>query len=263
MGRLLILVYAVVVYLFSLASLVYAVCWLGNVPLLPTTIDGQPGRPPLQALLVDLGLLSIFALQHSVMARAGFKRVWTRIVPPAAERTTYVLLTSVCLFAICLFWQSLPGVVWRLEGATAAVAWALFALGWIIVLASTFMVSHAELFGLTQAVNAFRGKPSESSEFRERWLYRLVRHPLMLGLLIGFWSAATMSASRLAFAVIATAYILVALQLEERDLRRSIGAPYSDYQARVPMLFPRLFKRKRNGDTAVPTAGAGSRPSSV
>ena len=251
MGRLLILLYSAVAYVFSLASFVYAVGWLGDVPLLPTTIDGQPGRPLLGALLVDVGLLGIFAVQHSVMARPGFKQVWTRIVPPAAERSTYVLLTGACLFAICFFWRSLPGVVWRLEGGTAAVAWALFALGWVIVLASTFMVSHAELFGLRQAVRALRGTGSEPPEFRARWLYRIVRHPLMLGFLIAFWSAPTMSASRLAFALITTAYILVALQWEERDLRRSLGARYSEYQARVPMLLPRVFKRN-GGNAAAP-----------
>jgi protein-S-isoprenylcysteine O-methyltransferase Ste14 len=247
MRKLLMLIYSVLVYVFSLASLVYAVGWLGDVPLLPTTIDGQPGHPPLRALLVDVGLVAIFAVQHSVMARPGFKRLWTRIVPTAAERSTYVLLTAMCLFAICLFWRSLPGVVWCLEGAAAAVAWALFALGWIVALASTFMLSHVELFGLAQARNAFRGKPPEPSEFRERWLYRIVRHPLMLGFLIAFWAAPTMSASRLTFALVTTGYILVALQLEERDLRRSIGARYSDYQARVPMLLPRLFTRHAKG----------------
>lgn len=244
MGRLLRLGYLIAAYLFAFASVLYTIGWLGDVPLVPTTIDGQPGSPPLQALLVDVGLLAIFALQHSVMARPGFKRVWTRIVPTAAERSTYVLLTGACLFAICLFWRSLPGVVWRLEGAGAAVVWVLYALGWAIALASTFMVSHADLFGLTEVVSAFRGKPPASPEFRERWLYRIVRHPLMLGFLIAFWSAPTMSASRLAFASIITIYILIALQIEERDLRRSIGTAYSDYQARVPMLLPRLLRRK-------------------
>jgi methanethiol S-methyltransferase len=232
MRRAMIVIYSTAAYVFAFASFVYAIGWLGDVPSLPTTIDGQPGRAPLHALLVDVGLIAIFALQHSVMARPAFKRMWTRVVPAAAERSTYVLLTGACLFAICLFWQSLPGVVWRLEGVAAAVAWALFALGWIVVLASTFMVSHAELFGLTQAPR---------SEFRERWLYRLVRHPLMLGFLIAFWSAPTMSASRLVFALVTTAYILIALRLEERDLRRTFGARYSDYQARVPMLVPRLI----------------------
>ena len=242
MRRLLILFYSVAVYVFSLAASIYVVGWLGDVPGLPTTIDGQPGRPWLGALLVDVGLLALFAAQHSAMARPAFKRWWTRVVPTAAERSTYVLLTSVCLVALCWFWRSLPGVVWHLEGAAAAVAWALFALGWLIVLASTFMVSHVELFGLSQAVCAFRGRRPAPPEFRERWLYRIVRHPLMLGFLVAFWSAPTMSASRLAFALIATGYVLVALRFEERDLRRTIGAPYVDYQARVPMLLPRIAR---------------------
>ena len=244
MGRFLIVFYSALAYFGFLTSFLYAVGWLGDVPLLPTTIDGQPGRPLPEALLVDAGLLAIFAVQHSVMARPGFKKVWTRVVPQAAERSTYVLLSSVCLAAVCLFWQSLPGVVWRLEGGAAAVAWALFALGWLIALSSTFMVSHAELFGLKQAARAFRGRDEEPVQFRERWLYRLVRHPLMLGFLIAFWSAPLMSTGRLAFALITTAYILVALQLEERDMRRSFGAQYAAYQERVPMLLPRLLRRK-------------------
>ena len=244
MGRLFILLYAAVVYVFFLASFLYAIGWLGNVPWLPTTIDGQPGRPALEALIIDLGLLSIFAVQHSVMARPAFKKVWTRIVPPAAERTTYVLFASVCLFAICFFWQTLPGTVWRFEGRAATVAWVFFALGWMIVLGSTFMVSHAELFGLQQAVQQFRGQAPARPEFRERFLYRVVRHPIMLGFLIAFWSAPLMSRGRLAFALVTTAYILVALRLEERDLRRSFGEQYSAYQDRVPMFLPRLFGRK-------------------
>jgi protein-S-isoprenylcysteine O-methyltransferase Ste14 len=192
---------------------------------MPTTIDGQPGLPALQALLVDLGLLTLFAVQHSGMARPGFKKLWTRIVPPAAERSTYVLLSSLCLFAICWRWQTLPGVLWRLEGAAAALAWAGFALGWLVVLASTFMVSHAELFGLSQAVQAYRGHTPPPPQFRERWLYRV------------------MSAARLVFALVTTAYILVALQLEERDLRRAFGAQYDAYRARVPMLLPRPARR--------------------
>jgi methanethiol S-methyltransferase len=245
MGKALILVYSLVVYLFALVSFLYVVGWLGDVPGVPTTIDGQPGRPLPDALLADIGLLSIFAVQHSVMARPGFKKVWTRIVPPAAERTTYVLLTSACLFAICFFWQSLPGVVWKLEGAGAAAAWVFFAIGWLTVYASTFMVSHFELFGLKQAALAFRGAPPEEPRFRERWLYRLVRHPIMLGFLIAFWSAPTMTSGRLAFALITTAYILLALQLEERDLRRTLGATYTEYQERVPMLIPRLGQNAR------------------
>jgi methanethiol S-methyltransferase len=244
MGKLIIFVYSALSYFCFLASFLYAIGWLGNVPGLPTTIDGQPGRPALEALLIDLGLLAAFAIQHSVMARRGFKKVWTRIIPEAAERSTYVLLSSACLFAVCLFWQTLPGTIWRFAGGSATVAWALFAIGWLIALASTFMVSHAELFGLSQALRNLRGARVNQAEFRERGLYRLVRHPLMTGFLIAFWSGPLMSTGRLAFAVVTTAYILLALQLEERDLGHSLGSQYSAYRERVPMLVPRLFRRK-------------------
>ena len=243
MGRILGLLYAGVVYVFSLASFLYAIGWLGDVPGLPTTIDGQPGKPALQALLIDVGLLSLFAVQHSVMARPGFKKLWTRIVPPAIERSTFVLATSACLFAICLFWQSLPGAVWRLQGATAALAWGLFALGWLVVLTSTFMVNHFDLFGLRQAFHNFLGQAPAPLPFTTRYLYGIVRHPIMLGFLVAFWSAPVMTTARLVFALITTAYILVALRLEERDLRTALGEKYAEYQKRVPMLVPRLPRR--------------------
>jgi protein-S-isoprenylcysteine O-methyltransferase Ste14 len=234
------LLYAGTAYVFFVSSFLYAIGWLGNVPGLPTTIDGQPGKPLAEALLTDLALLSLFAVQHSVMARPAFKKVWTRIVPPAAERATYVLFSSVCLFAILLGWKSLPGVVWRLDGAAATIAWAVYAFGWIFVFASTFMINHFDLFGLKQAMHGFRREPLVSPAFVERYFYRFVRHPIMVGFLIAFWSAPLMSTGRLAFALTTTAYILVALQLEERDLRRAIGARYDEYRGRVPMLLPRL-----------------------
>jgi methanethiol S-methyltransferase len=243
MGRILGLLYAGVVYVFSLASFLYAIGWLGDVPGFPSTIDGQPGTPALRALLIDVGLLSLFAVQHSVMARPGFKKLWTRIVPPAIERSTFVLATSACLFAICLFWRSLPGTVWRLQGAAAALAWGLFALGWLVVLTSTFMVNHLDLFGLRQAFHNYVGQVPAPLPFTNRYLYGIIRHPIMLGYLVAFWSAPVMTAARLVFALITTAYILVALRLEERDLRKALGEKYAEYQERVPMLVPRLPRR--------------------
>ena len=243
MGRILGLLYAGVVYVLSIASFLYAIGWHGDVPGLPTTIDGQPGKPALQALLIDVGLLSLFAVQHSVMARLGFKKLWTRIIPPAIERSTFVLATSACLFAIWVFWQSLPGTVWRLQGAAAALAWGLFALGWLIVLTSTFMVNHFDLFGLRQAFHNFLGQAPVPLPFTTRYLYGSIRHPIMLGFLVAFWSAPVMTTARLAFALITTAYILVALRLEERDLRKALGEKYAQYQERVPMLVPRLPRR--------------------
>ena len=228
------ILYSALAYAVFVGSFLYSVGWLGDVPGLPTNIDGQPGRPLLEALAIDLALLSLFAVQHSVMARPGFKKVWTRIIPAAAERSTYVLLSSVCLFAICLGWQSLPGSVWRLSGPAATLAWGGYALGWLVVFLSTFMIDHFALFGLKR-----QGAP----EFQVRWLYRVVRHPIMLGFVIAFWSAPSMSSGRLAFAIVTTAYILVALQLEERDLRSVFGATYDRYRERVPMLIPFLRAR--------------------
>jgi protein-S-isoprenylcysteine O-methyltransferase Ste14 len=244
MGRILGLLYAGVVYVVSFASILYAIGWLGDVPGLPTTIDGQPGKPAPQALLIDIGLLALFAVQHSVMARPGFKKLWTRIVPPAIERSTYVLATSACLFAICIFWQSLPGTVWRLQGAAAAIAWGLFALGWLVVLTSTFMVSHFDLFGLRQAFHNFLGQAPAPLPFTTRYLYGIIRHPIVLGFLVAFWSAPVMTTARLVFALITTVYSCLALRLEERDLRNALGEKYAEYQERVPMLVPRLTRRR-------------------
>jgi protein-S-isoprenylcysteine O-methyltransferase Ste14 len=240
--RMFIFLYSVISYLLFVASFLDAVGWMGNVPLVPRTIDGQPGTPALQALLIDLALLSLFAVQHSVMARPAFKKVWTRIVPPAAERATYVLLSSLCLLAICTFWQSLPGTIWRLSGNAAAAAWLLYGLGWTIAFTSTFMIDHFELFGLRQGLRHFLQRSTPELKFRERGLYRVVRHPIMLGFVIAFWSAPWMTSGRLAFALVTTAYVLVALQLEERDLTNALGAQYDAYRERVPMLLPRLFR---------------------
>jgi len=245
MGRVLVLLYAGAAYVVALASFLYAVGWLGDVPGLPTTIDGQPGMPAPLALAIDAGLLALFAVQHSVMARPGFKRQWTRFIPPAVERSTYVLATGACLFAICLCWRSLPGTVWRLHGAAAALAFCLFALGWLVVLASTFMVSHLDLFGLRQAFNHFIARAPAPLPFTTRYLYGVIRHPIMLGYLVAFWSAPVMTSARLVFALLTTAYILFALRLEERDLRRALGEDYAEYQKRVPMLVPRLSRRDR------------------
>jgi len=259
MGKLIGLLYSAVAYVFFVGSFLYAVGWLGDVPGLPTTIDGQPGRSALEALGIDIALLSLFAVQHSVMARPAFKKLWTRIVPQSAERATYVLFSSACLLAVCLEWQTLPGTLWRLTGAAAKVAWAGFALGWLVAFASTFMVDHFELFGLRQSLRHFRGRELQPPGFRERYLYRIVRHPLMLGFLIAFWSAPSMTSGRFAFALITTAYILVALQLEERDLRRALGAQYEAYQERVPMLVPGLGRREQRTAPAIP-AGPHEHP---
>jgi protein-S-isoprenylcysteine O-methyltransferase Ste14 len=172
------------------------------------------------------------------MARPAFKRWWTRFIPQAAERSTYVLLASLLLFAICLHWRALPQVVWQFDGVAAAIMWALFALGWLVVLTSTFMINHFELFGLRQVWLHARGNAYSAPNYVERFFYRFVRHPIMLGFLIAFWSGPTMTVGHLLFAAVTSAYILVALQLEERDLMKEHGSSYASYRERVPMLVP-------------------------
>jgi protein-S-isoprenylcysteine O-methyltransferase Ste14 len=251
MSRILVPLYGAVSYVVFLASFLYAIAWLGNF-LVPKTIDSGSAAPLGEALLVNLGLLTAFALQHSVMARPGFKRWWTRIVAPPVERATFVLFASLLLFAICLGWRPLPQVVWQFEGAGAIAMWALFAAGWLVVLTATFMINHFELFGLRQVWLHARGQAYTAPHYVERFFYRFVRHPIMLGFLIAFWSGPTMTVGHLVFAVTTTLYILVALQLEERDLVAEHGASYRSYRERVPMLVPGLGKRGGDGDRRAP-----------
>ncbi len=202
------------------------------------------------AVAIDLVLLTLFALQHSVMARPAFKRWWTRYVPAAIERSTYVLLASLVLALLLWQWRSIPAVVWEVSSTPARLAvWALFWLGWGIVLASTFMISHFELFGLRQVFAVWRGEPQPETGFRTTLFYRVVRHPLNLGFIVAFWAAPTMTAGHLLFAAVTTGWILLAMQLEERDLVAALGTRYVEYRRRVPMLIPGL--RKRDTDIMV------------
>jgi protein-S-isoprenylcysteine O-methyltransferase Ste14 len=191
-------------------------------------------------VVVDLALVSLFAVQHSVMARPAFKKWWTRYVPEPVERSTYVLVASAVLALLCWQWRSIDAVVWSIDAEPLRIAVTAVGLaGWAVVLASTFMIDHFELFGLRQVIYAWRAQPIKEKGFRTVLLYRLVRHPLMLGFLIAFWAAPTMTAGHLLFSVATTAYILVALQIEEHDLIAALGDPYRQYRKRVPMLLPR------------------------
>lgn len=193
----------------------------------------------LSSIVVNGLLLAVFAVQHSVMARPGFKARWTRIVPVAVERSTYVLLSSCALALVFWGWRPLPGVVWEVgSDAGRALVWAISAAGWLTVLATTFLISHVDLFGLRQVYLNLRRRPYTHPKFRLVGLYRLVRHPLMLGFLIAFWATPRMTLGYLVFAIATTLYILVALQLEERDLVDAFGDSYRDYQKRVRMLLP-------------------------
>src|ERR1700739_3345068 len=217
----------------------YLVGFVGNL-VVPRSVDHAITAPIGQAAAVNVLLLGLFAVQHSVMARPGFKRWWTRFVPPSIERSTYVVLTSAVLLLLYRQWRAMPAVIWDVRQPVGRRAlWALFWLGWALALAATFMVSHFDLFGLRQVYLAWRGKNYTHIGFQVRLLYRLVRHPLMLGLVIAFWATPTMTAGHLLFAIDMTGYILIGMRLEEHDLVATLGDQYRDYRRDVPMLVPR------------------------
>jgi protein-S-isoprenylcysteine O-methyltransferase Ste14 len=239
MGRLIAFVYGVVSYVVFFATFLYALGFVGNL-LVPKSLDAGPVGPLGTALLVDLGLLAVFALQHSVMARPAFKRLWTRIVPTEVERSTYVLASSLALLLLFWQWRPLGGEVWNVQEPTGrALLYAGFAFGWLLVLISTFLISHFDLFGLRQVWLHLRGLPYRPLRFRTPGLYNLVRHPLYVGWLFAFWSTPTMTATHLLFALATTAYILIAIRFEERDLVAA-HPEYAGYSRRVPMLIPRV-----------------------
>jgi len=239
-GRIAAVIYGFASYLIFSASFAYTPGFLGNF-LVPKTIDTGPESALPQAILIDTLLLGLFAVQHSVMARPAFKRWWTRIVAPSCERSTYVLISSLLLILIFWQWRPIPTTIWHVEGWPAVMLNGVFGLGWVIALTSTFQIDHFELFGLRQVIDALRGAADRIQAFRTPLLYRLVRHPLMSGLLLAFWATPHMTTGHLLFAVLSTGYVLVGVRLEERDLVAAFGASYERYRQRVPMLMPRLF----------------------
>jgi protein-S-isoprenylcysteine O-methyltransferase Ste14 len=245
-ARLLILFYAIVSYAVFLVSSVYAVGFVGNY-LVPKSIDRGGATHLREAIVVDLLLLGLFALQHSIMARPVFKQGWARVLPVACQRSTYVLLSSLILLLLFWQWRPIPIPVWRFDGIAAWLLIGVYWLGWSIVFASTFMIDHFDLSGLRQAFSALRGAEVPGQSFKTPLLYKVVRHPLMLGFLLAFWATPEMTAGHLLFAIMTTAYILVGLQFEERDLIAEFGATYQQYRRRVPMLLPRLHGRRRAG----------------
>lgn len=230
--------YGMVCYLFFLATFVYAIGFVEGIGV-PKTIDTGPAESPTRALVIDLLLLTIFAVQHSVMARQGFKRWWTQFVPKSIERSTFVLFSSLALALLCWQWRALPQPVWQVTNPLAAkfILGASLA-GWFIVLTSTFLISHFELFGLHQVANDLAGKPMPEPQFRSPLYYKLVRHPIYFGFVIAFWATPTMSVGHLVFAIATTGYIVIGILLEERDLMDLFGAEYRSYRQRVPMLVP-------------------------
>ena len=241
MKRFSFLLYGVVSYLIFFGTFLYAIGFVGNL-IVPKTIDGLAEKPFWTALLTDATLLLIFALQHSIMARPAFKKWWTRIVPEELERSTYVLLASLCLLLMMWQWQPLGGTVWKVDNAFVSTLLHIsYFAGWSIVLISTFLINHFELFGLQQAWFHTRGHAEPPApELREPSLYRVVRHPMMAGFFLAFWGTPQMTAGHLLLAIGMSAYILIALHYEERDLVSLFGADYEDYRRRVGMLIPRF-----------------------
>ena len=247
MNRVVTLIYGAGSYAIFLLTFLYAIGFLGNV-LVPKSLDSGPVGPLGTALLIDMGLLTLFAIQHSVMARPAFKQLLTRVVSPAAERSTYVLASSLALVALFWLWRPLGGVVWEVQHTVGrALLYGGFAAGWALVLVTTFVINHFDLFGLRQAWQHFRGQQQEPLRFVTPFLYRVVRHPLYVGWLLAFWSTPTMTVTHLLFAAVTTAYILVAIRLEERDLMDA-HAEYTAYRSRVPMLLPAWRQRRMPTD---------------
>ncbi len=250
MKRIAIFLFGTASYLVFLATFLYVIGFVGNV-FVPKSIDSEPVLPFGQALAINLLLLTVFAVQHSVMARPLFKRWSSRYVPEQAERSVYVLAASLALILLVRFWQPLGGVVWQVEHpGTIAVIYGVFAMGWVLVLVSTFLINHFDLFGLRQSWLALRGIAYRPLSFRQPWLYRQVRHPLYLGFFIALWATPTMTVTHLVFAAVASAYIVVGTLLEERDLKAA-HPEYEEYARRVPRYLPGL-KASRGGRPAVP-----------
>ena len=238
MTRFIAFIYGLLCYAAFGVSFVYAIGFVSGL-FVPTTIDIGKSAPVTAAVIIDLLLLSVFAIQHSVMARRSFKAWWTKMVPQSVERSTYVLASSLALALILWQWRPIPAVVWRItDPSLVDLVMALAIIGWVMVVGSTFLISHFELFGLLQVTSNLTGRPPPEQRFRTPLFYRFVRHPLYLGFVLAFWAAPIMTAGHLLFAAVTTAYILVGIWFEERDLIHHFGDEYRRYKARVPMLFP-------------------------
>lgn len=240
MARVLALVYGLICYAVFLGTFLYAIWFVYSMD----SLSPEPGSSWVTALIIDAAVLALFAVQHSTMARPGFKRVWTKLIPHPIERSTYVLLASAALILMYAVWQPLPGVIWNVESPVSrGLIRGLFGLGWLTVLVATFLINHFDLFGLRQVWTYFQNRPYEPLKFRTPGFYRFVRHPIYLGFIVAFWSTPTMTMHHLFFSIMTFAYILVAIQLEERDLVTYHGDQYQIYRGGVSMLVPWPSKR--------------------
>jgi protein-S-isoprenylcysteine O-methyltransferase Ste14 len=248
MSRAATLLFAIVAYAIFFATFLYLIAFVGDFPFAGRTVDVGPESPVAAAVVIDIALIALFGLQHSVMARQGFKRWWTRVVPPPAERSVYVLAASITLMILFLGWRPIPIVVWNVTNpALSWIIWALFGLGWATVLLSTFLINHFELFGLQQAWFHMRGREAEPPKFRQPLFYKWIRHPLYLGFFMAFWAAPEMTAGHLLLAAGVSIYMLIAIRYEERDLVDLFGKDYEDYREQAGMLTPRF--RRRNPES--------------
>ena len=245
MSRFIFLIVATAIYLIFFATFLYLIGFVAGLSALPTNVDHGVAASPLAAVAIDLALIALFGLQHSVMARPGFKAVWTRIVPKPIERSAYVLSASLVLMLMFAEWRPIPGIVWQVDApVTRIVLWTVFGAGWGIVLLSTFLINHFELFGLSQVVRNLRNHTPAAPVLRMPFFYKLVRHPLYSGFIIAFWATPTMSYGHALLAVGMTTYMLIAIQFEERDLIDTFGQDYVAYRERVGMLAPKLGRAR-------------------
>lgn len=238
------LLFAALAYAIFFATFLYLIAFVGDLPFAPITVDRGPHAPLIVAMAVNVALIAMFGLQHSVMARQGFKRAWARVVPKQAERSVYVLSASAVLMILFVLWRPIPIIVWdATDTALQLPIWALFAAGWLIVLLSTFLINHFELFGLQQAWFHVRGRAAAEPQLRQPLFYRWVAHPLYSGFFLAFWSTPQMTGGHLLLATGMSAYMLIAIQYEERDLRSLFGSDYDKYRGGVGMLTPKMRRR--------------------
>lgn len=240
------ILYGLISYAVFFASFLYAIGFSGNL-LLPKTIDSGNPSGLAVSLVINLSLLGLFAIQHTIMARPGFKVWWITIIPKQLERSTFVLVASLILLLLFWQWRPMTGTVWNVENSIGAgIIWAIFGLGWVMVLVSTFLINHFDLFGLRQVYLHFQDKDYSDVKFQTTGLYKIVRHPIMLGFIIAFWAAPHMTVGHLLFAIGTTAYIVIGVHFEEHDLKAYLGDEYSTYQGEVPMLCPFRIGKPRN-----------------